>query len=456
MKIPPPENRPELTQNIDIYQYAPTVMPSGAYAVTVNGRSSQVIPTDEPHLSSFGCDGTVEVIVTPLREHIREAAVRPVSRDFGHRIENDAVVLYMRPYDRAVVEINGDEEHSLFLFANPLETDKPDPDDPSVLYFKAGTVTDIPNISVSSGQTVYIEGGAVVRGSISARNVENVAVRGCGILDGRVNSDKVVFAYRVHGLTIENITVLNASGWTTMLAECTDITATGYKAVATASMLNASGNENDAFDLLGCSDAEIRYGFSYCHDDTFCIKAQKWSYCGTVDNILFYDCIAWNKECGNSFEIGYELNQNVSNITYRNVCSIRSSGKEQPLRRGVLSLHNGAGGKVSDVLYENVRIEDPREYGIYASIIKTSYEIGAGVTWTPGEIENVTYRDVHMLHAPKYGNIIEGYDDGLHRIGGVRFENVRIGDELVTERNIGRFFAVSNADVEIANTDADL
>ena len=91
----------------------------------------------------------------------------------------------LSPGDEAVVEINGSEENSLFIFVNPLETDRPDPSDPDVVYFKAGSVSSRPDIDLKSGQTLYIEGGAIVKGNIKANGADNISIRGCGIIDSR-------------------------------------------------------------------------------------------------------------------------------------------------------------------------------------------------------------------------------------------------------------------------------
>ena len=86
------------------------------------------------------------------------------------------------------VEIGGAK--LLFIWANPPETDRPDPEDPKVKYFKAGQVYEMECLGMESDETVYIEGGAVVKTRMITSNAENVTIRGYGIFDGGYYTQK--------------------------------------------------------------------------------------------------------------------------------------------------------------------------------------------------------------------------------------------------------------------------
>ena len=443
------EHEEWMDTKVDYYQYASSVVPSTYYVVDVNGKTVTTLPTIEAHVSVFGCDGDVKVEIYPLREAIENVVVRPISKNYNYEHDGSKVTLWLKPYDRVVVEINGNETNPLFVFANPLEENKPNPEDENVLYYKAGTITDVYTIVPKAGQTVYVEGGAIIKGGIIFEGKDNVTIAGCGILDSREASTQALKAGRLKNLTIENITVLNKNNWTTYLWECDGVKMTNYKVVAEASD-KEHGVENDACDLLGCKNAVVKYGFSYCHDDAFCIKSQKWLVGGEVDNLEFEDCIAWNVGGGNSFEVGYELNQNVNDVRFRNVYAIRTAGRTPSLRRGSIGLHNGAGGKVTNISYDGVWVEDPREYGIYMRIIKSSYDIGTGVEWTPGQIDGVSVKNVNFLVKPTYGFHFEGYDVDVHRLKNVTLENITVAGEKLTKSNASSLgVVIKNADVEI-------
>ena len=63
------------------------------------------------------------------------------------------------------LEVNGNWVGALHLFANPPETDAPQPGDPNVIYFGPG-IHEVSQLVVRNNQTVYVAGGAVVRGVI--------------------------------------------------------------------------------------------------------------------------------------------------------------------------------------------------------------------------------------------------------------------------------------------------
>ena len=428
---------------VDTYVYADKLSPSTLYDVLVNGESQFVYPTPEPHICAFGCDGEVEVVIRSKTAHMECAAVRPLNKDYPWSLQNDTLRIRLSPYDKAVVELNGSEENPLFIFANPIENNKPSKEDPSVRYFEAGKVYEAGRLNLESGQTLYIEGGAVVSGCIDLEEKDNVTIDGCGILNCHPGKSRGIFALRCKNLSLKNIIEINQDNWTTFFAECEGLRSDNYKAIAS---ISENGAENDAFDILGCHDVQVRHGFSYCHDDAFCIKCRKWNYGGPSSDILIEDCIAWNCKRGNSFEFGYELQEDATRITFRNIWAIHSAGNDNVYRRGAIGLHNGAAGNISDVLYENVWLEDPKEYGIHMIIMESDYNIGTGVQWSPGTISNVTLRNVHIGKRPPEGNFIHGYDAEEHMINGIHFEGLWIEGKHILSAEEGDF-DINNAEV---------
>ncbi|MBO4447472.1 MAG: hypothetical protein J5764_05040 [Bacteroidales bacterium] len=428
---------------VETYSYADELVPSLLYDVKVNGQRQFVYPTPEPHICAFGCDSEVEVEICSLSSDIKSVAVRPLNKKYPWSLKNGVITLRLKPYEKAVVELNGSEENPLFIFANPLESEKPAKDNPSVKYFEAGKIYTPGLLKLESGETLYIEGGAVVNGCLDLREKNDVTIDGCGILNCHPGDSRGIFALRCKNLTLKNIIEINKNNWTTFFAECEGLRSDNYKAVASISQ---NGAENDAFDILGCHDVEVRRGFSYCHDDAFCIKCRKWNYGGPSSDILIEDCMAWNCLRGNCFEFGYELQDDATRITFRNIYSIHSAGNPEAYRRGSIGLHNGAGGCISNVLYENVWLEDPKEFGIHMIIMQSDYNIGTGVQWSPGKISNVTLRNVHIEKLPPEGNFIQGYDSGEHKIKGIRFEGLWIKDRRIRSARDGNF-DIKNAEV---------
>jgi polygalacturonase len=281
-----------------------------------------------------------------------------------------------------------------------------------------------------SNQTIYIEGGAIVLGAIYIQDAENVTIAGHGIMDDYHSfQDPSCWGmrlYRCKNTTVKDILLANMHGWTTYAVECEDVTFDNYKVVAAWNEHNNTGVENDGMGVMCGKRIKFLNTFSYSHDDTYVIKSGKWSYKGEVEDVLYDGCMAWNRWGGNAFEIGYEVPYNISNIRYRNCYVLRSAiSIGYTFRHGAMAIHNSGKGTVSNVSYENMHIDNPDEFGIYFSIIKSSYTLPDGEVWGPGNINGVTMKNIFMYNTPPYGNILFGYDKD-HTVKNISIENLVI------------------------------
>ena len=154
------------------------------------------------------------------------------------------------------------------------------------------------------------------------------------------------------------------------------------------------------------------------HDDVYCLKSQKFKLKGDiVDGIWYDDCIGWNIDAGNTFEIGYETQIDISNVHYKDIYAIHSGTSGTDMRRAALSIHNGAAGTISNVTYENAYIEDAMEFAIYLACLKHSYNIGYDdkgneLQYSPGKIKGICYKGVNLLNSRKGKGlcVVQGYN----------------------------------------------
>ena len=445
---------------VEIYKYAPDAPRTAYYAVSVQGKEAPqncyVFPIgkdgvhtdgrrhDLVHAAIFGADGLVRVEIIPLTVTPESVEVLPKVKEYPHWIEDGKVVVYLKNGDKAGVVINGDKEHPVFLFAHSLETDKPSKDDPNVLYFEAGKIHNMqPKLVATSGQTIYIEGGAIVKGAIYIQNADNITIAGHGIMDDyHTEIDPSCWGMRIYkckNVTVKDILLANMHGWTTYFVECEDVVVDNYKVIATWNYNNNTGVENDGIGVMSSQRVKFLNTFSYSHDDTYVIKSGKWSYKGEVKDVLYDGCMAWNRWGGNAFEIGYEVPYNISDIKYRNCYVLHSAASHgYTFRHGALSIHNSGKGTVSDVSYENIHIDHPNEFGVYYSIIKTSYTLPDGEVWGPGNITGVSLKNVYMYETPPYGNIVFGYDKD-HTVKNITIDNLVIDGKKCTTHEEANF-----------------
>ena len=409
---------------------------------------------DHPNICAFGCDGKVSVDITLKESVIETVEVLPVSKQPKYSLKKGRLCVQMQPYDRYIVKINGDETNLLLLFANPLQSEMGvAEDDPNVIRFKAGQIYRDVNIRPKNGQTVFIEGGAIVVGHIEATNV-SCHINGPGVLNCYPERGKGVYLLKCHDSSLKNLIVLNKASWATAVCMCSNIQIDNWHAISTYSPYDKAGVNNDTCDLFGSNTVSITHGFSYCHDDAFCIKSHKFAWKGEVYDVSYNDCISYAVDGGNGIDLGYELNENVRNLSYKNMYIVRSNGTRGEMRRGAIALHNAAEGTVDGVTYENIYVEDPREFGFHMAILESEYSLGTdpvtkkSLYWTkPGFVKNVKVKNLHILKTPPYGYYISGYDEN-HKFE-IEFDGLYIGGKRV--KSLEAFKKLPNVTIEHAD-----
>jgi hypothetical protein len=160
---------------------------TGDYAVTVNGKPVDVYAAQSEffegdyYFATFDFSGKVAVRVIS-GQSLARVQVQPDR--FAIRLErnNDReITLAADAPFRVSVERDG-RKKPLLLFGNAPETDVPRPGDPHVVYFGPG-VHRPGKIMLTDCQTLYLAGGAVVKGCVHAQG-KNITIRGRGILGG--------------------------------------------------------------------------------------------------------------------------------------------------------------------------------------------------------------------------------------------------------------------------------
>ena len=130
-----------------------------------------------------------------------EVTIRPTAKRIKpRRIDGQTVEFSLDHPTKVSVEFDGDRDHNLFVFADtPLE--RPAQDD--LIYFGPGE-HEAGFINMHSGQTVFIDEGAVVYGQIDARGADHIRILGRGILCGSQAVHDFLSDYKGPGKLIEN------------------------------------------------------------------------------------------------------------------------------------------------------------------------------------------------------------------------------------------------------------
>lgn len=153
----------------------------------------------------------VSIFPTNNPGSITSTKIRGLNTTITPAISGNTMTFSLSGPMKLSVEVNGNINRNLMIFANPLEVNPPSPTDPDVIYLGPGLYQQ--DYTVPSGKTLYIAGG---QGGINMDNATNAKLIGRGVLD---RPDKIgISAHFTNQITIDGIIVnnygnLDNGGW---------------------------------------------------------------------------------------------------------------------------------------------------------------------------------------------------------------------------------------------------
>ena len=352
------------------------------------------------------------------------ARILPASLGLVPQIKGREISFPASPGDRLTLEVNGDEIHSLHLFADPEEEEDIHPDDPDVLYYGPGEHF-VSRIIVRSNQTLYIAPGAVLYGEMFQREPgasyspvisligDHIKVRGGGIVDGSLCKTLTTNLLYVNGkdISIKGIILRDASVWTLPVKNSEDVVIDGVK------ILGYRAN-SDGIDICNSRNVRVRNCFIRTLDDLVVVKTTGNG--GPCENIHVNHNVLWN-EVAHALSIGAEITQDIRNVCFEDCDIIHDKGREWSLR-----VYHCDQARVSDVTFRDIRIEESQRL-ISLWINKAVWSSSQG----RGHIDGVLFERIHA--APVERPVIQclGYD-GDHRVENVVFHDVTVGEKALT------------------------
>ena len=430
-----------------------TKVPPAAPIPRLSGSRSEFGFTS---LASFDMQSRVDVTITSP-EVVKSIKILPTSFGIVPKVHGKTITVTLDEPKHVTVEVNGNWQESLHIFANPFEKDIPNPDDPDVVYFGPG-VHDLTNLSVGDNTTIYIAGGAYIRGAmdpdpkpvqVGPRDMllptfklsgKNITIRGRGIIEqADIPRSKRRYTIMVHDsedVTIEGIICLDPSRWTIPIERSKDVHVDNIK------IIGWRGN-SDGVDISSSVDVLVENCFLRTFDDLVVVKTRTGQ--GEAKNIHVRKCVLWN-ELAHCLSIGAELREDVRNVLFEDCDVIHDVGRETALR-----IYHCDSAVISDITFQNIRVEEARRL--------ISCWIGT-TRWTKtkerGHVKNVIFRDITATSAPidptlkgfqdgpdwkpyiikdHASMILNGYDEN-HLIENVLFDNVVLDGRKVTAENV--------------------
>ncbi|WP_256703780.1 glycosyl hydrolase family 28 protein [Paenibacillus sp. FSL H8-0259] len=415
-------------------------------------------------MAYFDMSGRVEVRIESLKQSIQEAVIRPLSANLSFEHTEKTLSFTLDRPLKLSVEINGERFSNLHLFANPIETDTPDPVQDHVLLLKPAihrtediyrllatpkveggnlpdTIYFAPGmhyleqtlLQIPSDTTVYIAGGAIVVGSMVCDHVKNVSIRGRGILYlsdfhrfSAFRGIRIVFS---ENISVEGIITLDPPHYSIYLGQSKHVHIQNFKSFSTRGW-------SDGIDMMSCSHIDIDDVFLRTSDDCIAIYGSRWDYYGDTSHITVRNSVLW-ADVAHPLMIGTHGNHRengdiIEDILFENI-DILEHHEPQPNYMGALAINAGDNNSVRNVVYRNIRVEN----------IELGRLIDLRVIWNkdynpvPGfRIENISFEDITYNGDTSHPSQIFGYDEE-RTINNISFTRLSVNGRLILQPESG-------------------
>jgi len=427
MTGPSPANPgpPAESGRVVTYAYPPDSPASQAFKVKAGGMEVFVYRTSSGDFAAFAFKGSAAVEIE-TRDPAAGVRIAPARHKVVPTVDGNHVRFSIPRPMNLLIEIDGLPQ--LFLFADAPDSNPPDPEAKGVSYFRAGRSYDAGEIRLRDHETLYIEGGAVVRGRVRATSADGVRIAGRGVLDGGSGRQgaghrRSILLEGCRNSVVEDIVMIEPAGWMTVLGACRNVTVRNVKELS-----NSGGT--DGVDIVGSSRIRVENCFFRNGDDCIAVKSldlrphdtdATMDYTADVEDVEVSGCAFLAYLGGQAMEIGHELRTaSIRNIRFRGCDVLGVHGFGAPF-----GIHNADRATVSGVLYEDIRVEHYYNKLIEFRVIKSRWSKDPD----RGRIRDVTLRNIDVTvseYNPGYSVSAIGGPDAEHNSEQVRFENFRL------------------------------
>lgn len=380
----------------------------------------------------FDMDGPVTVKVS-CPKPIQSAKALPSSYKIAPAVEGNSLTFTLNEPEPVTIEVNGSWVGALHLFANPPETNVPQPGDSNVIYYGPG-IHEVTHVMVTNNQTVYVAPGAIVRGItgpdephwISSYNRlpnyiptfqlqgNHIRLCGRGIIDFSLipGATRNPILVKGNDIVVEGVIVRDSSTWTIPIRQSDRVTIRNVK------LLGRRAN-SDGIDICGSDHVTIDHCFIRTLDDLIVVKTFE----EETHHVVAKDCVLWN-EVAHALSIGAELRRNVDDVVFSNCDVIHDMGREWTLR-----IFHCDGSRISNIRFEDLRIEEsPRLISLW--INKAQYSAGM----ERGHIDNVLFKNIEATAHPLRVDL-QGFD-ATHLVENVTFDNVVVNGKPLSAADV--------------------
>ncbi len=341
-----------------------------------------------------------------------------------------------------------DLTNPMLVFANPIETNIPNPlaanvlrvapglsipsggalpqlsDFQDTLYFGPGIYDlGLTPLTIYSNHTVYLAAGAHVKGFFAFEpKTRNATIRGRGILSGEnlpkaqcIGTtagcpDMVSSKGKVQDLLVEGITFIQSPFYNVSLNGGSGNTVDNVKVIAWL------GNSDGIQASYGAQDtgSVIENSFVKNGDDSLKI---------TASNLLVQNCVVWKLNNAAAFEIGAGIGTDVTNVTVRNSDVIRGEYNWPNTSDAVFSANQGGSGNLSYYTFGDIRVENESWQLFKIEVVPSNFQRD---NTQLGSISHLNFSNIQATDAQEFPPIFRGFNLA-HQVSDVNFNSVMIG-----------------------------
>lgn len=372
---------------------------------------------------------------------------------------NDLISPTQSPYNNdnytLICEPNGGtNSDGIYIYQQSLNTQS------KKIRIKAGAILIVPysgliysktngNIEAQNGDEFYIEEGGVLKGGIMIENKSNVKVYGRGMID--LTNYPKNYDFNVDGSTYSFIQSISIKKSNNITLDGFVINDSQQLAVEVTDSQNININNlkifsrviwGDGIHMKGSRDININNCFIRTSDDGVSIYASRHTPLAwqipyennhalniSVQNTSFYSDgahpieIGWHGNCNSlnyysEVPLPYIQGLDIYNITFNNI-DILEHDQSWNLGEydGAMSINCGEGNRCSNILFNNIRIEDFTKGRLFSVNVE---DAGFGAALTKGKsvenvrFENITYNGTGESPSTIKGLWCEEFVDGVH------------------------------------------
>jgi len=404
-------------------------VPGGAWQdlyvhnVTVNWHNPQ-----NASMAYFDFAGKVEVAVEKNNGAVSQVRIRPNGAGIKPVVTGNIVRFTLdKPADLSI-EFDNDRLHNLHLFAGDAAmADRRPADGPGVVYFGPG-VHHAPSTNaffpVSSGQTIYLDGGAILEGSFNIENVHDVSILGHGLIENPLTPIRI---FNSQNIRIDGPTVIDPAPRMRSLvcSQSQHVQVNDFKSFS-------SSANGDGINVDSCEDVVFDHVFMRNSDDCIAIYTiEDGAEAADTRHIVMTNSTLW-ADVAHTMFIGINGNpqkpQTIEDVSFRNI-DVLGLNEIQPDYQGVMAISAGNANLVRNVTFEDIRVDTIEDGKLFNFVTVRNQRYNQ----TPGQgIDTVSLRNVSYtgngLTTP---SVIRGFDAG-HLTRNITLSNVTIAGKALS------------------------